>query len=222
MADARPRPGARSRGGVLLAVAGLVLVGGGAAAWITTAPRAVPSAPAGASAATSPSTSTSPVSEPPVLREAVAAPRRPGAPVELVVPALGVAAPVEPVRAPDGVLVPPSDPRRLGWWAGGARPGDARGSALVAGHTVHTGGGALDDLETLRRGAPVRVRTDRGLLRYEVTSVRVFEKGRLARESARLFSQEARGRLVLLTCEDWDGSRYLSNVVVVAEPTAAP
>ncbi|KQP65129.1 peptidase C60 sortase A and B [Nocardioides sp. Leaf285] len=218
MADPRPRSGARSRGGVFLAVAGLVLVGGGAAAWVTAAPRAVPSAPPAASTASS----ASPPTATPALREAVPAPRRPGAPVELVVPALGVAAPVEPVRAPGGVLVPPSDPRRLGWWAGGARPGDARGSALVAGHTVHTGGGALDDLETLRRGAPVRVRTDRALLRYEVTSVRVFEKGRLARESARLFSQEARGRLVLLTCEDWDGSRYLANVVVVAEPTATP
>ncbi|WP_082500272.1 class F sortase [Nocardioides sp. Leaf285] len=203
---------------MFLAVAGLVLVGGGAAAWVTAAPRAVPSAPPAASTASS----ASPPTATPALREAVPAPRRPGAPVELVVPALGVAAPVEPVRAPGGVLVPPSDPRRLGWWAGGARPGDARGSALVAGHTVHTGGGALDDLETLRRGAPVRVRTDRALLRYEVTSVRVFEKGRLARESARLFSQEARGRLVLLTCEDWDGSRYLANVVVVAEPTATP
>jgi hypothetical protein len=26
---------------------------------------------------------------------------------------------------------------------------------------------------------------------------------------------------VLVTCEDWDGTRYLSNVVVVATPSAA-
>jgi hypothetical protein len=30
-----------------------------------------------------------------------------------------------------------------------------------------------------------------------------------------------RGRLVLVTCEDWDGTRYLSNVVVVATPSRA-
>ena len=30
--------------------------------------------------------------------------------------------------------------------------------------------------------------------------------------------QEVPGRLVVLTCEDWDGARYLSNVVVVADP----
>jgi hypothetical protein len=29
------------------------------------------------------------------------------------------------------------------------------------------------------------------------------------------------GRLVLVTCEDWNGARYLSNVVVIATPTAA-
>jgi len=28
------------------------------------------------------------------------------------------------------------------------------------------------------------------------------------------------GRLVLITCEDWDGERYLSNVVVTATPVA--
>ena len=49
------------------------------------------------------------------------------------------------------VLVPPADPQRVGWWGEGAAPGE-RGRALVAGHTVHTGGGALDDLETLEPG----------------------------------------------------------------------
>ena len=35
-----------------------------------------------------------------------------------------------------------------------------------------------------------------------------------------MFSQDVPGRLVLITCEDWDGSRYLSNVVVTATPVA--
>ena len=149
------------------------------------------------------------------------APWVPGAPRRVLIPALHVAAPVLPVRAPGGTLVPPSDPQQLGWWAGGARPGAARGSALVTGHTVHTGGGALDDLETLQRGDKVMVRTDKGRIRYVVRRVAVYSKGSVADHAERLFSQTVPGRLVLVTCEDWNGERYLSNVVVIATPTAA-
>ena len=138
----------------------------------------------------------------------------------VVIPALRVSAPVDPVRAPDRTLVPPSDPSRLGWWADGARPGDRTGSVLITGHTVHTGGGALDDLEDLHHGDSVSVRTDRDRLVYEVRTVRIFSKGRVATAAKRLFSQHVPGRLVLITCEDWNGERYLSNVVVVAVPRA--
>ena len=89
---------------------------------------------------------------------------------------------------------------------------------LVTGHTVHNGGGALDDLEQLEVGDQATVRTRAMDLTYVVTSVRIYGKGKLAREAATIFSQEVPGRLVLITCEDWTGSEYLSNVVVVAEP----
>lgn len=155
------------------------------------------------------------------VAEPVRAPTEPGAPRRVLIPQLGVAARVVSVRATNDTLVPPTDPARLGWWADGAAPGAARGSALVAGHTVRTGGGALEDLEQLTRGALVVVRTDRTRIRYAVAQVRIYDKGRLARNAGRIFSQEVPGRLVLITCEDWDGSRYLSNVVVVARPVAA-
>lgn len=159
-------------------------------------------------------------------RDASYAAIRPGYPDRVVVPALDVDAPVLPIRAPDRTLVPPADPQVLGWWADGAQPGAATGSALVVGHTVHSGGGALDDLETLGEGDQVLVRSTRtesgeGAMRtmeYAVETVRVYRKGRLAQQAAELFSQEVDGRLVLLTCEDWDGTRYLSNVVVTATP----
>lgn len=144
----------------------------------------------------------------------------------MIVPSLAVDAPVVAIKAPDRTLVPPADPQVLGWWSDGARPGASTGSALVVGHTVHSGGGALDDLETLADGDQVLVRSTRtedgeGTLRtmeYVVDTVRVYRKGRLAEKAAELFSQEVDGRLVLLTCEDWDGTRYLSNVVVTALP----
>lgn len=142
---------------------------------------------------------------------------RPGTPRQVRIPRLGVSAEVVGIRTRGDVLVPPSDPARLGWWADGARPGDP-GRALVAGHTVSTGGGALDDLERLRPGDPVVVSDTDGRTRWEVTSVEVLDKGRLSRAAERLFRQDGPPRLVLLTCEDWDGTAYRSNVVVVARP----
>lgn len=148
----------------------------------------------------------------------VRAPWEPGAPRVVVIPALRVQAEVVPVEAPNDTLVPPTDPQQLGWWADGARPGAKRGSALVTGHTVHGGGGALNHLEDLTRGDRVVVRTDRGRIVYRVAQVRVYSKGRLAQDAEQIFSQAVPGRLVLITCEEWDGSQYLSNVVVTAQP----
>lgn len=199
-----------------LAVAAVALVVVGAtmlrhepgAAVVATAPAAAEGDPSGEAATAVRS-----------LPRETRAPYRPGSPRRLVIPALGVRNHVVPVRAPGGTLIPPSDPQQLGWWAQGARPGASRGSALITGHTVHTGGGALDDLETLRRGDVVTVITDRGRIRYAVSSVEVFAKGTVAEKATGLFSQRVSGRLVLITCEDWDGARYLSNTLVTARPS---
>ena len=149
--------------------------------------------------------------------------RRPlpsGPPRRVSVPRLGVDVPVVPIAAPGGVLTPPDDPRVLGWWSRGAVPGARTGSALVTGHTVSTGGGALDDLERLSAGDVVRVSTNRGRISYSVESTDVLGKGELAQRAEDLFDQSVPGRLVLITCEDWNGQEYLSNVVVTASPVA--
>lgn len=143
-----------------------------------------------------------------------------GTPTRLLVPRLRVDAPVFPIPVDDGILLPPDDPRTLGWWSDGAQPGALRGAALITGHTVHSGGGAFDDLETLRKGDRVRVRTIRGTVEYVVTGVTVYRKGRLARDAERVFSQTGPGRLVLVTCEDWNGHSYDSNAIVFAERRA--
>lgn len=204
----------------LVPVAAAALVVGGTVWWVSEPgqPVTVTEAPATDSSDAGSGPGASPDPSVATTSEAVPAPRRAGAPVRLRIPDLGVDAPVQPVSAPDRTLIPPADPQRLGWWADGARPGDREGSALVTGHTVHTGGGALDDLEEVEQGAPIMVRTDKGTLRYVVKQVRVYDKGRLADDAERLFSQDVRGRLVVITCEDWDGTRYLSNVVVTAVP----
>lgn len=193
-----------------MAAAGAVLVVGGTIAWFAQTPGTADGVAVGTSPSAAPSLEST--------REPPRAHWVPGAPRRVVIPALAVDARVLPIKAPGGTLVPPSDPQQLGWWAAGAEPGAARGSALITGHTVHTGGGALDDLETLRSGDPVTVRTDKGRVRYVVERVHVYSKGSVAKHAERLFSQQVPGRLVLVTCEDWDGTGYLSNVVVVATP----
>lgn len=193
------------------AAVGAVLVAAGLA-WFLQAPTASKTDVPGRAESTLPPPGTG------TTAKATPADWEPGAPRRVRIPALAVTAPVEPVKAPNDTLVPPADPTRLGWWADGARPGDDLGSALVAGHTVNGGGGALNRLEELRAGDRVVVTTDRGRIEYAVERTRVFSKGTIAEEAERLFSQEVPGRLVLITCEDWDGSRYLSNVVVTAVP----
>ncbi|MGZ5403032.1 MAG: class F sortase [Nocardioides sp.] len=205
---------------VLVAI-GLVLVVVGGAAWWFQTPTTSPT----------PQTVQDPapgVAAPPAqeVLDAVPPPREqrakaePGAPERLEVPALDIDAPVVPIGAPGGVLTPPSDPQTLGWWADGARPGARHGSALVTGHTVSAGGGAMDDLEELERGDRVWMRTDRGRIAYDVRTVVILGKGDLAEQAQRLFDQRVSGRLVLITCEDWNGAEYLSNVVVTATPSA--
>ena len=216
----RAHPRAAAALAALLAVVVVALVVGVLAGGGGRPPRAAPTASQepGGTASSSPRVDTT--------QEATYARERVGYPDRLVVPALDVDAPVLAVKAPGRTLTPPADPQQLGWWADGARPGSATGSALIAGHTVHTGGGALDDLETLREGDEVLVenrlrrdgRTVERTVAYVVQSVEVFGKGTIAARAEELFSQEVDGRLVLLTCEDWDGTRYLSNVVVTAVP----
>jgi hypothetical protein len=133
----------------------------------------------------------------------------------LDLPTLDVQAPIVGVRMTDDlVLVPPRDPDVVGWWSQGAAPGDDVGTAVLVGHTVHSGGGALEDIDRLSQGDRVGV----GDQEFRVTGVEVLGKDDLARRAGELFDQSASGRVVLITCEEWDGSAFLSNVVVTAVP----
>jgi LPXTG-site transpeptidase (sortase) family protein len=137
----------------------------------------------------------------------------------LRIPSLGINAPVLPISAEGSSLVPPSDPQIVGWWSDGARPGADRGTAILTGHTVSTGGGVFDDLEHMRPGQHVQIRSNGQRLSLEVNSVTTYHKTRLAERSAEVFDQTAPGRVALVTCEDWNGDVYRSNVVVMATPT---
>ena len=144
----------------------------------------------------------------------------PAKPTRLVVPALGLRAPIAPIEvSPSGVLDPPADVDVVGWWQRSMRPGAGRGQTVLTGHTVHTGGGVMDRLGDLRRGQAVRVVTPKGAMVYRTTRVVTLSKAELAEQSQGLFGQERdRTRLVLITCTDWNGSDFDSNIVAFARP----
>lgn len=144
-----------------------------------------------------------------------------GRPERIVMPALDVDAPVEPISGSTGTLLPPADATAIGWWREGREPGAPRGAAVLTGHTVHTGGGAFDHLGRLRAGDTVLVRTARGWIRYAVQRTESYRKGRLAAMAPAIFDRTGPGRLVLVTCSAFDGSTYLANTVVYAVPVAA-
>jgi LPXTG-site transpeptidase (sortase) family protein len=157
----------------------------------------------------------------PAARSEPETPRRGSVPLSLTAPALGISVPVVPIDDAGGELVPPADPQQIGWWEDGARPGATTGTALLTGHTVHTGGGAFDDLGDLEVGDLVRVDTVRRTIDYRVVSVDYYDREELAERAADIFSQEVPGRIVLITCDRWDGETYHGNTVVVAVPSAA-
>jgi len=144
----------------------------------------------------------------------------PAAPELLIVPSIKLKAPVIPIDADaNHVLHPPADVHKVGWWRGSAKPGSLTGQTLITGHTVHTGGGVMNQLGDLHPGAMIQVKTKIGILEYKATKIFVYTKRELAKHANDLFGQDrAHNRLVLVTCTGWTGSEYTSNIIVFAEP----
>jgi LPXTG-site transpeptidase (sortase) family protein len=143
----------------------------------------------------------------------------PSKPVRLIVPEIGLKAPIVPIEiAPNGVLTPPSDVHEVGWWQRSAKPGATAGQTLITGHTVHTGGGVMNKLGDLRPGAIIRIQTPRGTVDYSATKVFVYSRAEVAQHAQELFGQDREhGRLVLVTCTGWTGHDYTSNIIVFAD-----
>jgi LPXTG-site transpeptidase (sortase) family protein len=150
----------------------------------------------------------------------VAAVRAIGQPDRLVLPSLGIRAPVAPIEtSPDGVLTPPAEVDTVGWWQRSAEPGARKGQVLVTGHTVQQGDGAMDTVGRMKPGDPVLLRSGGSTASYRATDVVVYSRAEVAAKAHELFGQDrGRGRLVLVTCTDWNGADYESNIVVFADP----
>jgi sortase (surface protein transpeptidase) len=140
-------------------------------------------------------------------------------PVALVIPAIGVSAPLVRLGlTATGALQVPSTTSVAGWYTGSARPG-AIGSAVIAGHIDSLSGpGVFFRLRVLRPGNRVYVRRANGSVAvFEVTAVHSYLKTRFPTDA--VYGPEPDAQLRLITCGgtfDYATGHYLSNVIVYA------
>ncbi len=142
-------------------------------------------------------------------------------PASLALPTLGTSAPVVPVGVDDGILGVPSDAAVLGWWTGGARPGEGSGTIVLDGHVTYRGErGVLADVGDLAAGDEVVLATaDGSRWRYATVEVAAYEKSVLPYWD--IFRADVPERLVLITCGgevDASTGHYDHNVVVYLDP----
>ncbi|WP_151523856.1 class F sortase [Serinicoccus kebangsaanensis] len=153
--------------------------------------------------------------------EAAATDRGPR-PVRLLAPELGLDVPLDAVGVTGaGLMEIPEDADRAGWYRHGPRPGDAEGSAVVAGHVDDRAGpGAFLALTRAEKGMTVSiVREDGSQLDYTVTARQTTDKKELRLDD--LFDREGPPRLQLVTCTGaWSerAGSYSDNLVLTAVP----
>jgi Sortase domain len=142
----------------------------------------------------------------------------------LRIPAIGVSARIIPVGvATTGELGIPADPSVVGWWAGGASPGQPSGATVLVGHidSAASGPGALFRLADLRPGAVVSLTAGGRTWQYTVQALRAYPKVSLP--AGDIFGQRVTPRLVIVSCGgpfDSTTGSYLDNIVAYAIPVA--
>jgi sortase (surface protein transpeptidase) len=150
-------------------------------------------------------------------------PTRRSAPTRLRIPSLQVDAPVGPVgKAPDGSVEVPQRWEEVGWYDGGARPGE-QGPAVLLGHVDSKRGPAVFvRLPQVQVGAVVEVLDAEGAVtRFAVDRVEQHPKTRFPTEA--VYLPVLRPELRLVTCGgafDRATGHYVDNIVVYANPVA--
>lgn len=149
----------------------------------------------------------------------VAAVERPGAPVRLRIPSIGVDAAVEHVGVTEeGDMAPPEAWENVGWYRDGPRPGE-RGNAVIDGHLdSYTGTAVFWDVRELLPGDEVEVEDASGTTRvFRVAASRRFSNDDPS-ASAEIFGATDERRLNLITCGgSWNGQQYAERLVVFTE-----
>lgn len=146
-------------------------------------------------------------------------------PVRIEIPRLHAVAPIVQVATlPNNELDVPLNPKIVGWWDRGAKPGAKRGTAILDGHINYAGvKGVLADIGTLDPGDLVYVYGMHGRthtkVRFKITGVRTYSKTTLPYKE--IFDQKSVGRLAIVTCGgpfDASTGNYRDNIVAFAVP----
>lgn len=141
------------------------------------------------------------------------------APTQVRVPKIGVDAPIDPLGVDEqNSLEVPADTTRVGWWSGGAEPGEDD-PAVLAGHVDSTTGPAVFfELEQLVPGDVVEVdRVDGSTARFMVERLESHPKDDFPTNA--VYGPTDSSTLRLITCFgafDTERSSYLDNLIVYA------
>ncbi|MDQ0846364.1 class F sortase [Streptomyces sp. V1I6] len=151
-------------------------------------------------------------------------PLAPADPVRLLIPAIGVNAPLTRLELNEkGALQPPpaGAPALAGWYGDGATPGE-NGTAVTAGHVdTPAGRGVFYRLGALGKGDTIDVvRKDRRTAVFTVDAVEVHDKNDFPDE--KVYGDSGRPELRVITCGGDRSAKggYEGNVVVYATLSA--
>ncbi|MGJ6962716.1 class F sortase [Streptosporangium sp. G11] len=168
-----------------------------------------------------------PATAPPPLPSLPPAPAmQPSSPVRLVIPRLGVNAPVRSVGLDrkGTIEVPPvGDPNLVGWYRSGPTPGEA-GPAIMLGHKdTRSGSAVFSRLDEIRNGDVIEVHRKDGIIAvYTVGGLEQAEKSVFPTQ--RVYGQSPTPQLHLITCGgvyDRATGHYTDNVIAYATMTSA-
>ena len=142
---------------------------------------------------------------------------RPAPPSELSIPALSVAAPVEPAaQVGDALQIPP--PSEAGWYADGPRPGEP-GRAVIVGHLDTVDGPAVfAALPQIRRGMTIEV-TGRDGDRHSFKTIGVANVAKASFPAQSVYAPSRKPTLALITCSgrfDESTGHYENNLIILA------
>lgn len=141
------------------------------------------------------------------------------------IPKLAAKAPIVNVTTlPNGSLDVPLNPKTVGWWNGGAKPGAKEGTAILDGHVNYKGvDGVLARIGSLNPGDLVYITGlhdgKKTRVMFTITGVRTYHKTALPYKQ--IFDQKSVGRLAIVTCGgpfDAQSGNYLDNIVAFAVP----
>ncbi|MFB2554209.1 class F sortase [Herbiconiux liangxiaofengii] len=145
----------------------------------------------------------------------------PGQPIGLSIPAVGLSTAVRAMDVAPGGVVDPPGPTFAYWLSAYGVAGPAAGNTVyIAGHTFRGGGAVFNPLldvpneqSAVAAGDAIAVETPEAVYDYVVTDVQRYDKASVDQQSE--LWEQVPGRLVLVTCFQYDDSQASTQNLVI-------